>query len=149
VAGPDHGITRYSPESSSGTYSVIKDEVPEGRDYAPDCQTMPGTSAVAEAVARDPWGIGFGGVSYFAKMSDLKILAIKKTDAGLAVSPLGPDGQPNESVVYDGSYGLSRYLYMYALGEPTSDKKAYRDWILGPEGQAIVRQVEYIPLPRK
>jgi len=149
VGGPDHSIIRYSRESSSGTYSFIKDEVLLGRDYAPDCQTMPGTSAVAEAVARDPWGIGFGGVSYFAKAADLKILSIKKTETGPAISPLGPDGQPNDSVVYDNSYGLSRYLFMYAVGQPTGDKKAYSDWILGPEGQAIVKQVEYIPLPRK
>ena len=148
VGGPDHAIIRYSRESSSGTYAFVKDEVLKGRDYAPDCQTMPGTSAVAEAVSRDPWGIGYGGVAYFAKAPGVKILSIKATDSGLAVSPLGSDGLPNNKVVYDKSYALSRYLYMYSPGPPEGEKKAYIDWILGPEGQKIVEEVEYIPLPK-
>jgi len=51
-------------------------------------------------------------------------------------------------VVYDKSYALSRYLYMYSPGPPEGEKKAYIDWILGPEGQKIVEEVEYIPLPK-
>lgn len=149
VGGPDHLIVRYSRESSSGTYAFIKDEVMKGRDYAPDCQTMPGTSAVAEAVSRDPWGIGYGGVSYFAKVPGVKILSIKKTEDGPAVSPLASSGEPNNQVVYDGSYALSRYLYVYAPGQPQGDPKSFLDWVLGPEGQKIVSDVEYIPLPKK
>jgi phosphate transport system substrate-binding protein len=149
VGGPDHAIIRYSRESSSGTYGFIKDEVLKGRDYAPDCQTMPGTSAVAEAVARDPWGIGYGGVSYFAKAAGLKILSIKKTASGPAVSPLASSGGPEFKVVYDGSYGLSRYLYVYSPGPPKGDPKAFLDWVLGPEGQKIVQEVDYIPMPGK
>jgi phosphate transport system substrate-binding protein len=148
VGGPDHAIVRYSRESNSGTYAFVKDEVMKGRDYAADCQTMSGTSEVAEAVTRDKWGIGYGGVAYFAKIADLRILSIKKTDDGPAVSPLGADGKPDYAVVYGHSYGLYRYLYMYAASDPTGEKKAYLDWILGPQGQKIVDQVEYIPLPR-
>jgi phosphate transport system substrate-binding protein len=146
VGGPDHAIIRYSRESSSGTYGFIKDEVMKGRDYAPDCQTMPGTAAVAEAVARDPWGIGYGGVSYFAKQKDLKILPLSEKDGGAAISPLGADGEPNAAVVYDKTYPLQRGLYIYTAGQPTGDKKAYLDWILSPPGQKIVSEVEYIPL---
>lgn len=147
VGGPDHAIIRYSRESNSGTYSFVKDEVLKGRDYAADCQTMNGTSEVADAVARDPYGIGYGGVAYFAKIAALRILAIKKTDSGPAVSPIGADGRPDFKVVYSHDYGLYRYLYMYASEQPTGPKKAYLDWILGPEGQKIVDEVEYVPLP--
>lgn len=148
VGGPDHRIVRYSRESSSGTYAFVKDEVMKGRDYAADTQTMPGTSAVAEAVARDPWGIGYGGVAYFSKIKEVKILPLKSTDGSAPVSPLGADGQPDFEVVYDRSYPLFRYLYFYTPGEPQGDKKAFIDWVLGPEGQRIVEDVEYVPLPR-
>ena len=148
VGGPDHRIVRYSRESSSGTYGFIKDEVMKGRDYAPDCQTMPGTSAVAEAVKNDPWGIGYGGVSYFAKIQGLRILSVKKDDKTPAVNPLGPDNLPNAEVVYDRSYPLSRSLYIYTAGQPEGEKKAFLDWILGPEGQKIVTEIEYIPLKK-
>jgi phosphate transport system substrate-binding protein len=148
VGGPDHKIIRYSRESNSGTYSFVKDEVLKGRDYAADCQTMSGTSEVAEAVSRDTWGIGYGGVAYFAKIPALRIVSIKKTDGGPAVSPLGKDGRPDFSVIYSHDYGLYRFLYMYAAEEPQGEKKTFLDWILGPEGQKIVDQVEYVPLPK-
>jgi phosphate transport system substrate-binding protein len=148
VGGPDQKIIRYSRESNSGTYSFIKDEVLKGRDYAADCQTMNGTSDVAEAVSRDPWGIGYGGVAYFAKVPALRIVAIKKTDKSPAVSPIGADGLPDLKVIYSHDYGLYRYLYMYASEEPKGAKRAYLDWILSPEGQKIVTEIEYIPLPK-
>jgi len=148
VGGADHAIIRYSRESNSGTYSFVKDEVMKGRDYASDCQTMSGTSEVAEAVSKDKWGIGYGGVAYFAKIPSLRIVSIKKTDDGPAVTPIGADGRPDFDVVYSHSYGLYRNLYMYSGGEPQGEKRAYLDWILGPEGQKIVDEVEYVPLPK-
>jgi phosphate transport system substrate-binding protein len=120
----------------------------KGRDYAADTQTMPGTSAVAEAVSRDPYGIGYGGVAYFAKVPGVKILPIKPTDSAPAISPLGPNGMPNYAVVYDKSYPIWRTLYVYSPGPPQGDKKAFMDWVLGPEGQKVVAEVEYIPLTR-
>jgi phosphate transport system substrate-binding protein len=149
VGGPNHAIVRYSRESSSGTYAFVKDEVLKGRDYAPDVQTMPGTSAVAEAVSRDPWAIGYGGVAYFAQVPGVKILSVKKDDTSPAVSPLGPDGRPNNAVVYDGSYPLTRQLFFYTPGDAQGEKKAFIDFVLGTDGQKIVEAVEYIPLPRR
>jgi len=148
VGGPDHAIIRYSRESNSGTYSFVKDEVMKGRDYAPDCQTMNGTSEVAEAVSKDKFGIGYGGVAYFAKVPALKIVSVKKTDDGPAVNPLGADGKPDYKVVYSHDYGLYRYLYMYSSGELQGEKKDYVSWILSPEGQKVVEEVEYVPLPK-
>src|SRR6267378_6112657 len=80
VGGPDKKIIRYSRESSSGTYAYLKENVLNNRDYAADVQTMPGTSAVAEAVAKDPNAIGYGGVAYFAANPKLKILKIAKDE---------------------------------------------------------------------
>ena len=146
VGGPDHAIIRYSRESSSGTYGFVKDEVLKGRDYAPDCQTMPGTAAVAEAVARDPYGIGFGGVSYFAKIKGVKILTLSAKAGAPAISPLDAAGEPNAAVIYDKTYPMQRALYVYSAGQPTGEKKAFLDWVLSPAGQRIVADVEYIPL---
>ena len=116
VGGPDQKIIRYSRESNSGTYSFVKDEVMKGRDYAADCQTMNGTSDVAEAVSRDKWGIGYGGVAYFAKVPALKIVSIKKTEDAPAVSPIGADGRPDLKVIYSHDYGLYRFLYTLWYG---------------------------------
>ena len=145
VGGPDKRILRYSRESNSGTYVFFKEHVLLNRDYAADAQTMPGTSAVAEAVSKDPNGIGYGGVAYFATNPKLKILKIKKDEKSQAISPLGENGKPNYEVVWNGSYPIARYLYVYSAGQPAGATKAYVDWILGPEGQAIVEKMDYIP----
>jgi len=146
VGGPDKKIIRYSRESNSGTYVFFKEHVLMNRDYAADAQTMPGTSAVAEAVSKDPNAIGYGGVAYFATNPKLKILKIKKEDKGEAISPMGAGGKPNYEAVWSGSYPIARYLYVYSAGRPSDAVKAYLDWILGPEGQEIVEKMEYIPV---
>ena len=146
VGGPDRKIIRYSRESNSGTYVFFKEHVLLNRDYAADAQTMPGTSALAEAVSKDAAAIGYGGVAYFATNPKIKILKIRKDEKDEAVSPLGANGKPNYEAVWTGSYPIARYLYIYSAGQPDGAVKAYLDWILGPEGQAIVEKMEYIPV---
>ncbi len=146
VGGNNAPIIRYCRESNSGTYVFFKENVLKNMDYAADCQTMPGTSAVAEAVSRDPNGIGYGGVSYFLTRPDTKILSIKKDENTSAVNPV-KNGKIDFSVVYSGEYPIARYLNCYTLGNPTGEIKEYLEWTLGPQGQSIAEEVGYIPLP--
>jgi phosphate transport system substrate-binding protein len=145
VGGKPAKIIRYCRESNSGTYVFVKEHVLQNGDYAADCQTMPGTSAVAEAVSRDANGIGYGGVAYFAAIPALKVLPIKKTETGTAVSPL-KNGKPDNEAVWAGEYPIARWLYVYTTGKSSPQEKAYLDWIMGPEGQRVVADIEYIPL---
>ena len=52
------------------------------------------------------------------------------------------------ATVLDGTYALSRGLYMYSNGEPSGAMKAYLDWILSPAGQAIVKEQGFVPLAK-
>jgi phosphate transport system substrate-binding protein len=38
---------------------------------------------------------------------------------------------------------------MYTAGEPTGVIAEYLDWIRGPEGQAIVAELGFVPLPEE
>lgn len=145
VGGAPGKIIRYCRESNSGTYVFVKEHVLQNGDYAADCQTMPGTSAVAEAVSRDPHGIGYGGVAYFATLPAVRIVPIKNTDTSPPVFPL-KNGKPDYDLVWSGEYPISRWLYIYTTGTPTPEEKAYLDWVTGPGGQQVVADVEYIPL---
>ena len=147
VGGPDKKILRYTRESNSGTYVFFKEHVLNNRDYAADAQTMPGTSAVAEAVSKDAAGIGFGGVAYFAENPKLRILKIAKDDKTAPVWPMLAGGKINFEAVWSQAYPISRYLYVYSAGQPKGAAKAYLDWILGPVGQQIVEKIEYVPMP--
>jgi len=150
VGGTSGPIIRYSRENNSGTYVFFKEHVLKNKDFAADCQTMPGTATVADAVGHDAKAIGFGGVAYFLTRSDCKVLKIKKDAASPAVSPLASDGKSiHYAVIYSNEYPISRYLYCYTPGAPKGEVKAYLDWILGPEGQEVAREDGYIPLPTK
>jgi phosphate transport system substrate-binding protein len=78
LGGPDANIIVYSRENSSGTYVFFKEVVLQGADFTPRAQTMPGTAAVVNAVAKEKFGIGYGGAAY---AKGIKTLKVKKDPA--------------------------------------------------------------------
>lgn len=139
VGGADAPITVYSRENSSGTYEFFKDHVLKGRDFVASAQTMPGTAALLQAVAKDKNAIGYGGAAYG---QGAKHLPVKKTASSPAV-------EPTEETVVNGTYPIWRYLYVYV--NPAMDKgevAQYLNWIRSDAGQALVKDIGYFPLPK-
>ena len=139
LGGNDAPITVYSRENSSGTYEFFKETVLKGKDFVASAQTMPGTAAVLQAVAKDPNGIGYGGVAYG---QGARSLSVKASDSSAAV-------EPTEENVLKGTYPIWRYLYVYV--NPALDKgetEAYLTWIRSEDGQKVVKDVGYFPLPK-
>ena len=135
VGGVDAGIKLYGRESSSGTFVFFKDNVVK-TDYAPSCQTLPGTAAIVNAVKKDKFGIGYGGAAYAEGVKDCKVKKDDKSPAYL----------PTAETIKNKTYPISRYLYMYLRNRPTGEMKAFIDWILSPEGQKIIEGVGYFPV---
>ena len=136
VGGNDAQIILYSRENSSGTYTYFKDNVLLGKDFAPRAQTLQGTAAVVNAVAKDANGIGYGGAAY---AKGIRFAAVKKDDKSPAILP-------SLETVRSGQYPISRFLYLYTRVKPSNEMKAFIDWATGPEGQAIVTKVGYFPI---
>jgi phosphate transport system substrate-binding protein len=134
AGGPDAAIVVYSRENSSGTYVFVKDEVLKGEDFTPDALTLPGTAAVVNAVSKEKHGIGFGGAAYG---KGIRELAVKVGNDEVA---------PSQENIQSGRYPLSRDLFFYTRGAPSGTAKAFMDFALSPEGQAIVTQVGYFPV---
>ncbi len=138
VGGADRRIILYGRENNSGTYAFFKEHVLNEEDYADQTQTLPGTAAVVNAVSKDEWGIGYGGIAWAKGVKDC---AVKKDDTSQAVLP-------TMETVSGGSYPISRELYWYFNGVPTGELKALVNWALSPEGQKVAEEVDYIPLPK-
>ena len=136
LGGPDAPILLYGRENNSGTYVYFKEEVLNDADYAAAMQTLPGTAAVVNAVAKDPNGIGYGGAAY---AKGIKECGVKKDAASPAVLP-------NEATVRDGSYPISRGLFYYVRTAPQGPVQEFIDYTLSPEGQALVKEVGYFPI---
>jgi phosphate transport system substrate-binding protein len=139
VGGPAHQIILYGRENSSGTYSFFKEHVLKNEDYVEQTQTLPGTAAVVNAVAKDKYGIGYGGIAW---ARDVKFAAVKKADTSLAIVP-------SAETVSSGTYPISRELYWFVNGAPTGELKKLTNWALSEEGQKIAAEVDYVPLPKE
>jgi len=136
VGGRDERIILYSRENNSGTYVYFKEHVLENADYYPTAQTLPGTAAVINAVAKDTRGIGYGGIAYGKGIKHLRV----KKDAN------SPAVEPTMENVLTAKYPISRYLYWYLAGQPSGDTLKLCQWVMSEDGQSVVEKVGYYPL---
>jgi phosphate transport system substrate-binding protein len=139
VGGRDERIILYSRENNSGTYVYFKEHVLENADFFPTAQTLPGTAAVINAVAKDRRGIGYGGIAYGKGIKHLRVKA----------NATSPAVDPTMENVLSGGYPISRFLYWYLAGPPSGALKTFTEWVLTKGGQAVVENVGYYPLSEK
>jgi len=135
VGGPSAPIILYGRESSSGTYDYFREHVLDKGDFAPRVQTLQGTAAIINAVGSDRNGIGYGGIAY---AKEVRALAIQAEGA--------PPVAPSEATVADGTYPLSRKLFLYFPASAPERVTKFAQWSLTPEAQALVTKVGYFPL---
>lgn len=142
VGGEDRPIVLLSRESNSGTYVYFLENVIRMGDkgsallFSPDTLLMPSSEGIGTEVRQNPNAIGYDGLGYVT--DDQKVIAVARDSDG-------PYVLPSVETVNDGSYPVSRALYMYTAGEPIGQVREYLDWILG-EGQAIVSELGFVPL---
>jgi len=142
VGGKDRPVVLLSRESNSGTYVYFLENVirlgKKDSDllFSPDTLLMPSSEGISVEVRQNPNTIGYDGLGYVT--SDQKVVAVGK-EAG------GPYVLPSIATVNDGSYPISRPLYMYTAGQPSGEIEAYLDWVRG-DGQALVPKLGFVPL---
>jgi len=130
VGGKNQPIRVIIRNPNSGTYLYFKEHVLEGEEYASDAAVMPTTERIVQEISKTESAIGYGGIGY---QKDL-------TNANINGSA------PTEENVRNGSYPISRYLYLYTHNIPAGPVKDFIDWVIGPQGQKIVKKAGYIPL---
>lgn len=143
INGVDKDILVYSRETSSGTYVFFQEHVLEFEDYSASARLMPATSAIVEAVATDETAIGYVGIGYAAAAKDrIKVIPVKADENAPAIVP-------TDATVQDKSYSIARPLHCYTNGQPKGLAKAFLDFCMSAEGQKIVAEQGYVPLPGK
>ena len=133
-------IIRISRQSNSGTYFYFREALlGKERDFESGSLDLHGSKDVVEVIGRTLCAIGYSGMGYAT--DHVKMLDV-------ATSSDQPYYSPNLYNVIAKTYPIARPLYMYSLGEPTGEAKAYLDWILSDEGQKIVEELGFVPLTR-
>jgi len=134
----DQKIIRVSRQSNSGTYEFFRDAVlGNNKDFKLGSRDMQGSKDVVDLVTKTPCAIGYSGMGYIT--ADVKVLCLAKDASSPCVAP-------TPAAAKSGEYPLSRWLYMFTIGEPQGHVKEYLDWILSPAGQQIVAQNGYVPV---
>jgi phosphate transport system substrate-binding protein len=143
VGGEDRPIVRLSRETNSGTHVFFLERVVRLGDstdktiFTADTLLLPSSEGIISEVSENPNAIGYDGLGYIT--SDVKMVALSSVE--------NPDVfvLPSAATVADGTYMISRDLYMYTQNVPTGAIKDYLDWILSPDAQQIVVDLGFVP----
>lgn len=134
----DQKIIRVSRQSNSGTYEYFREAVlGKTSDFKLGSRDMQGSKDVVDLVSKTPCAIGYSGMGYGTH--EVHQVCLGKDASTPCVAP-------NNETAKSGEYPLSRNLFMYTLGQPEGEIKAYLDWIVSPAGQKIVADNGFVPL---
>jgi phosphate transport system substrate-binding protein len=130
VGGSSATIDVITREDGSGTRTAFEDMIMNKTKIKSSAIVQSSTEAVKQTVKGDPNAVGF--ISLANLDSSVKALKVNGVS-------------PSEATVADGSYQLQRPFIFLTKGEPTGTVKDFIDWVMGPEGQAIVKAEKVVP----
>ena len=134
-------LSLYGRNSASGTYGFFKEHVLQNGDYKDTVKEQPGSASVVQGVTNDRYAMGYSGIGY--KTSGVKVVPLAEKEGGAFSSGAYED-------VVDGTYPLSRFLYLYvnrAPGKPLDPLvREFLKLVLSREGQEVVVKDGYLPL---
>jgi len=145
VGGKDEKIVILSREVNSGTHVYFKEHVlrkldPNSKEeFAPSALMLSSSQAIADEVAGNPVAIGYYGMGYISPKQ--KPVAVAKDEKSEYVIPT------IENVI-NGTYPISRPLFLYTNGVPEGLVKKFVDFTLSKEGQDIVLATDFVPVNR-
>ncbi|NHJ40173.1 MAG: phosphate ABC transporter substrate-binding protein [Asgard group archaeon] len=123
-------------DSASGTRGSFDEIVLGDDDYVEGFQEKTSNADVVTEIGTNPQAIGYCGLAYLD--STVKTVYV--------------DGvEPTKETILDGSYDISRDLFIVTLGYPGVDSMIweYVQWLFSPTAQYYVDSVGYIAIQTK
>ena len=137
-------IQLFGRNSVSGTYGFFKEEALCKGDFRANVNEQPGSASVVQSISSSLNGIGYSGIGY--KTASVRTVPLAKKEGQ-------PFVEDNEANTLNGTYPLSRFLYVYvnkAPNKPLAPLEAeFVKLVLSQAGQQVVVKDGYIPLPAK
>jgi phosphate transport system substrate-binding protein len=143
VGGQDRKIVILSREANSGTHMFFKERVIRNNDmdsndeFSVHSLMMSSSQAVYDEVLQNPNALGYVGMVFVD--AKIKVLSI-------AVDENCKYIYPTRDTVIDGSYPISRPLYLYTDGKPKGIVEMFIEYALSDEGQKIVVYTDFVPI---
>lgn len=153
---PDEPLTITGPGEESGTYDYYVEAVISGiaetqgipeEEWAtrPDYTSSPNDNVIIEGIAGADNSYGWVGFAF----------AEENSDTVREIEVAGEDGTcvaPTLETIADGTYPLSRPLFIYVNTDKAADNPAlaaYVDYYTGDAGYAAVADVGYVQMPEE
>ncbi len=150
---PDEPFTMTGPGEESGTYDTYVEFVIEGiaeeqgipeEEWAtrPDYTSSPNDNVIIEGISGTDNSFGWTGFAF----------AEENLDTVREIAVVGEDGScvdPSIETISDGTYPLSRPLFIYVSAASLADNEAvqaYVDYYLGDEGYQAVSDAGYVQM---
>lgn len=137
LGGPDAGIVVFNRDEASGTRDCFNETVVklQGKKFMPEAAVVTSNGDMISKVAGTPYSIGYCGFGYIDRDPAAKALSVNSV-------------LPREQNVLSGQYPVSRKLNAIHKGDLVSGslEKAFVDFLLSKEGQAIVREERFITI---
>jgi phosphate transport system substrate-binding protein len=134
VGASKGAIKVYARNDNSGTYDTFKTLVLGGKPLAAGTQRIEDSKALSDAVAADPYGIGFIGLPYIQSSKPIAV-----SDKGtLALLP-------TRLTVGTEDYLLSRRLYLYTPVSPGNKfMHKFLEFAISRKGQDVVAATGFV-----
>ncbi len=134
VGGPDESIYAIARLYGSGTGDIFNQAIlGDANAGTPGVSTYTlSDGETRTAIEGNNKAIGYLGLIY-AQSGDAKPIAFN----GI---------QPSIESLRNGSYKLTRKLYLYTYGDPSPGAKKFIEFLLGAEGKKIVEETGFTPL---
>lgn len=130
VGGADAAISVYIREDGSGTRETFEARALDKAQASTKSNVVSSNGAMKTAVGQDKNAIGYVGIGH-----------LDDSVKGIVI-----DGMvPSQENAKDGSYTVTRLLYMNTKGAPEGLTKAFIDYIYTTDGEAIIAKAGYIP----
>ncbi len=134
VGGDDAAISLYIREDGSGTRETFESLAIDEIEISAKSNVVSSNGAMKTSIAQDKNAIGYVGIGH-----------LDDSIKGLIL-----DGMtPSQENAKDGSYKITRLLYMNTKGQPEGLTKAFIDYLYTPEGDEIIAKAGYIPTGRE
>lgn len=131
VGGADAAITLYVREDGSGTRETFEERALDKATPTNKSNVANSNGAMKTMVAQDKNSIGYVSIGHLD--DSLKGVAI--------------DGmEPSQENAQNGTYTVTRQLYMNTKGEPAGLVRLFIDYLFSDDGKGFISKAGYIPV---
>lgn len=132
LGGADSSIVVFNRDEASGTYETFEKKVMGKTEFMKAASVTTGNGDMAAKVGATPNAIGYVGLGFISEKG-LKPLSLNGVEASI-------------KNVYNGTYAVQRNLNV-VFTELGKIEDAFVNYILSKDGQDIVADLDFIPLP--